>query len=129
MHGACNWLSFPIFCFLYFSCGYAISHIHIVFAWFSSSIKYDLLDVVVFRKMNSESHNSFAWEFSKTCPLFHFSWYHFTFWSKRFLPFAHATAITISALLCLARYSLIVNILHPPKSCCTASRCSVHNLH
>ena len=50
------------------------------------------------RKLNSKSHTSFAWEFSKTCPLFHFSWYHFTFWSNRFCSFAYATAITISTL-------------------------------
>ena len=62
-------------------------------------------------------------------PLFHFSRYHFKFWSNRFFSFAHATAITISTLLCLARYSLLANVLHSAKRCCTVSHCSLHNLH
>ena len=61
-----------------FSCGHAISQIHMVsFSW-SSSIKSGLLDVVVFRKLNSKSQINFACAFSRTCPLNNFSLYHLT---------------------------------------------------
>ena len=78
-----------------------------------------------FRWLNSKSRTSFAWELSKPCPmyLFHFSWYHFTFWSNRFCSFAHAAAITISTLLCLARYLLLKDValfLVVPYTICTA---------
>ena len=37
--------------------------------------------------------------------------------------------MAISALLCLARHSLLANILHPAKRFCTVSGCSLHSLH
>ena len=52
-----------------------------------------------------------------------------TFWSNRFCSFVQATAIMISPLLCLARYSLLTNILHPFKRCYIVSLCSLHSLH
>ena len=52
-----------------------------------------------------------------------------TFWSNRFCSFVQATVIIISLLLCLARYSLLTNILHPSKRCCNVSLCSLHSLH
>ena len=70
-------LYFFLFSSLFFSilvyCGHAISNMHMFLVCFSSSIKSDLLDVVAFRKWYSKSHTIVAWEFSKTCPLFHFS--------------------------------------------------------
>ena len=112
-----------------FYCRHAILHIQVVFVCFSSSIKSGLLDVVAFRKSNLKSYTSVAWEFSKTCPLFHISWYHFTFVLNRFCSFAQAAIIITSTLLFLATYSLLGNILHPAKRCCTVSRCPLHNLH
>ena len=47
---------------------------------------------------------------------------------NKFCFFAQATAITISALLFLARWSLLANILYPSKRNCTVSRCTLHNL-
>ena len=52
-----------------------------------------------------------------------------TFWSNRFCSFVQATAIIISLLLCLARYSLHASILHPSKRCCIVSLCSLHRLY
>ena len=67
---------------------------------------------------------SFTREFSKTCPLFLFSWSHFTLWSNRFCSLSQATSITISVLLCLARYSL-----RPAKRTCFVSHFPLRNLH
>ena len=126
MQAACNWFSFLISSFLYCSPTGVPYHISIKFSFASlQSIKSGFLDVVAFRKLNSKSHTSFAWEFSKSYPLFHFSWHYFTFWSNRFCSFAHATATTMRALLSLARNSLLSNILHPAKRCCSC--CSLHN--
>ena len=56
-----------------------------------------------------------------------------TFWSNRFCSLVQTTAITISTLLCLARYSLLASMLHPAKRSWTLSlslsHCSLHNLH
>ena len=61
---------FSLFFSILFSCGHGIWHIQNVFFCFSSSIKSGFIDVVIFCKLNSKSHISFAWEISKTCPLF-----------------------------------------------------------
>ena len=98
-------------------------------ALMTSSIKSGLLDVVVFCKLNSKCNTRFAWDFTKTCLLFHFSWHHITLRPNRVCSFAHARVITISALLCLSRYSQLANIFHQAKRCCTVSCCSLHNLH
>ena len=67
--------------------------------------------------------------FSKTCPLVHLSLYTFTSFFTRWYSFAHATAITISALLCLVKYSLFAIFLNPASKCSTVSFCSLHSLH
>ena len=105
-----------------------MSHIYIHFFSLSSSIRSGLLAAVIFRKLNSKSHNNLARAFFKTCPLVHLSLYHFTSFFTRWYSFVHATAITISALLCLVKYSLFAVFLHPASRCSTVSFCSQHNL-
>ena len=94
----------------------------------SSSIRSGLLAAVVYHKLNSKSHNNLARASSKTCPLVHLSLYHFTSFFTRWYSFTHATAITISTLLCLVKYSLFAMFLHPPSRCSTVSFCSLHCL-
>ena len=72
-----------------FSCGYTISQIHKIFFSLSSNVKSGLLDVVVILRLNSKSYTSFAWLFSRTYPLHHFSLYHFKSFSTKLNPFAH----------------------------------------
>ena len=98
-------------------------YIHIHFFSLSSSIRSGLLAAVIFLKLNSKSHNDLARAFSKTCPLVYLSFYHFTSFITRWYLFTHATAITISALLCLVKYSLFAIFLHPASRCSTVSLC------
>ena len=88
-------------------CGHAISQIQTFFLSLSSNIKSGLLDVVVSRKLDSKSQTNLALLFSKICPLTQFSLYHFVFFPTNPYSFAHAIAISINALLCLAIYSLL----------------------
>ena len=106
-----------------------MSHIHIYFFSLSSSIRSGLLAAVVFCKLNSKSHYNLARAFSKTCSLVHLSLYHFTSFFTRLYSFAHATAITITALFCLVSYSLFAIFLHPASKCSTVSFCSLYSLH
>ena len=128
-----NCLYLVCFSFLFstmlITCGHAMSHIRIHFFSLSSSIRSGLLAVVVFRRLNSKSHTNLARAFSKTCPLVHLSLYHFTSFFTRWYSFAYATAITISALMCLVKYSLFAIFLHPASKCSTVSFCSLHSLH
>ena len=100
-----------------FSCGHAISQIHKIFFSLSSNVKSGLLDVVVFLKLNSKSHTSFAWSFSRVYPLHHFCLYHVMSFSTKLNSLAHEIANIINPLLCLARYLLFANTLHPAKRC------------
>ena len=82
-------LYFVRFSFLFismlFSCGHAISQIHMSS---SSSIKSGLLDAVVFRRLNSKSQINFACAFSRTCPLNHFFLHHLTSLFTKLYSFA-----------------------------------------
>ena len=97
LNASWNWFFFPFSIYILCSCRHEIWHIQMVFVCFSSSIRSGLLDVV-FRKLNSNSHTRFAWEFSKTCHLFPLSQYHFTVRSNRFCSFAQAAPIAIHSL-------------------------------
>ena len=112
-----------------FSCGHTLSQIHEIFFSLSSNVKSGLLDVVVFLKLNSKSHTSFAWSFSRTYPLHHFRLYHFMSFSTKLNSFADEIANIINALLCLVRYSLFANTLYPAKRCSTFSVYWPHSLH
>ena len=112
---------FQSFCFdvmlLLCCCGHAISQIHIFFYSFSFNMRSGLLDVVVFQRLNSKFHNSFALSFSITVPLFHRSSYHIMSVLISSCSFAHAAAIIIIALLCLVRYSVFAKTLHAATRC------------
>ena len=112
-----------------FLCGHAISKIHKIFFSLSFNVKLNLLDVVVFLKLNSKSHTSFVWSFSRTYPLHHFCLYHFMSFSTKLNSFAHEITNIINALLCLVRYSLFAYTLRPAKRCSTISLCWPHSLH
>ena len=112
-----------------FSCGHAISQIHKILFSLSSNVKSGLLDVVAFLKLNSKSHTSFAWSFSRVYPQHHFCLYHFMSFSTKLNSFTHEIANIINALLCLVRYLLFANTLHPAKRCSTVSLCWPHSLH
>ena len=112
-----------------FSCGHAISQIHKISFSLSSNVKSGLLDVVVFLKLYSKSHTSFAWSFSRIYSLHHFCLYHFRSFSINLNFFVHDIANIINALLCRVKYSLFANTLHLAKSCSTVSFCWPHSLH
>ena len=112
-----------------FSYGHAISQIHKIFFSLSSNVKPGLLHVAVFLKLNSKSHTSFAWSFFRVYPLHHFCLYYFMSFSTKLNSFAHEIANVINALLCLVRYSLFPNTLHPAKRCSTVSLCRPNSLH
>ena len=112
-----------------FSCGHAISQIRKIFFSLPSNVRSGLLDVVVFLPLNSKSHTSLAWSFSKVYALHHFCLYHFMSFSTKLNSFAHEIANIINALLCLVRYSLFTNTLHPANICSTVSLCWPHSLH
>ena len=114
---------------MFFSCGHAISQIHKIFFPLSSNVRSGLLDVVVSLKLKSKSYTSFSWSFSRAYPLHHFCLYHFMSFSTKLDFFAHEIANIISALLCLVRYLLFANTLHPAKRYFTVFLCWPHSLH
>ena len=83
----------------------------------------------VFLMLNSKSHTSFAWSFSRVYPLHDFCLYHFTSFSTKLNSFAYEIANIVNALLCLVRYPLFANTLHPAKRCSIASLGWPHSLH
>ena len=98
-----------------------------VFVCFSPSSKSGLLDVDVFCKLNSKSDIDLPRSSLKY--ILDFKFLDKTLWSNWFCSFVQATAITLSLVLCLARYSLLANILHPSKRCYIVPLCSLHSLH
>ena len=83
-----------------------IPQIQIFFDSLSSKIKSGLLDVFVFRKLNSKSHTSLALPFFSTVPRSHLFLCNTVSSPISSHSFAHATAKIISTRLCLFRYSL-----------------------
>ena len=61
--------------------------------------------------------------------LHYFCLYYFMFLSTKLNSFAHKIANIIKVLLCLVRYSLFANNLHPAKTCSTIFVCWAHRLH
>jgi len=102
-------------------CGRTISHTHIFFCSFSSSIKTGPLAVVVFHRWNSKSHISFTLPFFITVLRSHLSLYQIASLFMNSNSLAHATAIIISALLFLRKYSLLASTLQPATRCSTTS--------
>ena len=114
---------------MFFCCGHAMSQIQIFLSILRSKIKSDLLAVVIFRKWNSKPCTSFALLFSSTIPLSHFCWYQIASWSINSCCFAQAIARITSTLLCLVRYSLFANLVHPATRCSTVFECCLHIQH
>ena len=83
----------------------------------------------VFLMLNSKFHTSFAWSFSRVYPLHDNCLYHFTSFSTKLNSFAYEIANIVNALLCLVRYPLFANTLHPAKRCSIVSLCWPHSLH
>ena len=107
----------------------SISQIHIIFFSLTSNVKSGLLHIVVFLKLNSKFQTCFSCSFSGTYPLHHFCLYHFMSFSTELNSFAHEIANVISTLLCLVRYLLFANTLHPVKRYSAVSFCWPHSLH
>lgn len=104
--------------------GHAMSQIHICFSFFNSSIKPSgLLAVSVFLKLNWKSQTSFALSLSSTVPRSHRSLYHITSAPINSCSLAQVTASIISALLCLAKYSLLDKTVQRANRCSTVSFC------
>ena len=62
--------------------------------------------------------------------LYHiFCWYQIASWSIHSCCFAEATTRIIGALLCLVRYLLFANLVHPATRCSTVSECCLHILY
>ena len=121
----------PVLCYflshfvaIFCCCGQAISQIQIFFFSLSSSIKSDLLAIVVFRSLNSKSQTSFPHSFSSIAPCSHRSLYQITSLPISLYSLAQLTAIIISALLCRVKYSLFARTLHPAAICSTVSSLS-----
>ena len=81
--------------------GHAMLQIHIFFFAWSSRVKSGPLAVVVFHRWNSKSHSSFP-SFSNIISRSHRSLYQTISPPTSFYSFAQATALIISALLCLS---------------------------
>ena len=117
--------------FVSISCcvAHAIPQIQICFLSFVSSINSGLLVVSVFRRLNWKSQTSFALSFSKTIHRSHLPLYHTVSAPVNLCSFSEVTAIIISALLCLAKYSLLNKTVHPATTCSNVSLCRWHTRH
>ena len=93
--------------------GLVMSQVQILLSVFNFKTKFGILAVVDFLRWNSKFHTSFVSSFSNT----------------NSCRFAQATAVIISARLCLVRYSLFASLVHPATRCFTISECWVHILH
>ena len=108
--------------------GHSMSQIHLFFFALSSNVKSGLFAVVFLRRWNSKSHTSFHLLFSNTAPRSYRSLYQTTPLPTSSYSFAQVTAMTISALLSLDKYSLFVKTLHPATRCSMVSSLSWHFL-
>ena len=108
--------------------GHAMLQVHIFFFALSSRVNSGLLTVVVLRRWNSKSHTNFPLSFSSTIPRSHHSLHQTTSPLTSSYSFAQATAMTISALLCLDEYSLFAKALHLATRCSMVSSLSGHTL-
>ena len=109
--------------------GHAMSQIQICFSYFVSSIKSGLLAVSVFRMLNWKSQTSLTLLLSKTVPRSHRSLYHIVATQINLCFFAQVIASIISALLFLAKYSLLDKTVHPATTYSTVSSSTWQTWH
>ena len=105
-----------------------MSQIQIFLSVFNSKINSALVAVVVFCRWNSKSHTNFALSFASTVLLSCRCSNQMASWLTSSCCFAQVTALIVSALLFLVRYSLFAGLVHPATRFSTASECWVHIL-